>query len=225
MTDHLHPQRETYPLVNTDDQLVAVFRHHLPPTHTPTCYFKAIGAAVFRIDMSRTLDDRPGVTVLDYTAGTTDTLTITVDGGGPTVLTEGTEFDAVVSNEETALQIAAAINAAALGLTATADGVNVYVAADAGVQTFTLASGDPAAWSTEILAQVGTTVSLSANDAYSVDLPFGTTDPTMQVAFLKIFSGRLSVDLRSPVEVRTYFRQPARLSGNTGHPGGWPTTP
>ena len=225
MTDHLHPKRESYPLINTDDEFVAVFRSHLTIPATPYLYVKALTAAEIRLDRSKSLDDRIGYEVLDYTAGGTDTITITVNGGGSTVLTEGTDFDAVVSNEETALQIAAAINTAAIDLIATADGTKVYIAgvANTGVTHISLASGDPLAWTPDTLAYHGTVISLVTQQTTEISI-YGR-DPLDVVAFLKIFKGKVSLDLRSPVECRTYLRQPATLSGNTGHPGGWPTTP
>jgi len=225
MTDHLHPKRETYPFINTDDEFVSVCRFHIPANMRPTLYIKALVDAEVRLDESKSLDDRAGFTVLDYTAGVTDTVTLTVDGGAPTVLTEGTDFDAVISNEETALQIAAAINTAALGLVATADEARVYVvvALNSGIKTFTLASSDLTAWSHNLLAIIGSLATLVAQQTVELDL--ATRDPLDTVAFLKIFKGKVSLDLRSPVECRTYLRQPATLSGNTGHPGGWPTTP
>lgn len=228
MTDHLHPQRETYPLVNTDDELVVVFRHHIPATHEPVLYLKGLRATEYRLDFSSTLDDRAGFEVLDYTAGGTDTVGITI-GGSTTTLTEATDFDAEISNEQTAINIANAINTAAIGLIATTEGGQpfVYLAADPAfsplVKSFTLATGDAAAWTPDTLALVGALNTLGASETVGQSLL--PTNPIFTVVFLKLFTGRVSVDLRSPVEVRTYFRQPARLSGNTGHPGGWPTTP
>jgi len=225
MTDHLHPKRESYPLINTDDEFVAVFRSHLTIPATPYLYVKALTAAEIRLDRSKSLDDRIGYEVLDYTAGGTDTITITVNGGGSTVLTEGTDFDAVVSNEETALQIAAAINTAAISLVATADGTKVYIApeANSGIKHIALTSGDIAAWTPDTLAYNGTVLTLAAQQTQEIGL-YGR-DPLDTVVFLRILKGKVSLDLRSPVECRTYLRQPATLSGNTGHPGGWPTSP
>ncbi len=230
MTDHVHPQRETYPFINSDDELVMVFRDHLPATHTPVLFIKALQLTELRVDSSRTLDDRAGFVVLDFSAGGTDTVTLTVDGGAPTVLTEGSEFDAVISNNETAIQIAAAINTAAVGLTASFEegSPNVFVAPTPGVavRTFTLDSDDFAAWDPRILATVGPLVTLAASGhSTEIELPSNTTDPTKKVSFLKIIRGRISADLRSPVVVRTYFRQPATLRATTGQPGGWPTSP
>ena len=228
MTDHLHPKRETYPFVNTDDELVMVFRSHIAPTHRPVLYLKALVATTLRVDESRTLDDRAGLRVIDYTAGATDTVTLTVNGGAPTVLTEGTEFDAVVSNDQTAINIADAINTAAIGLVATTE-INqsfVYIAPDPAfrpvITSFTVVSSDPTAWTEQVLATPGTLVTLSRGETTSLTLG---ADPIKIVSFLKIFQGRVSADLRSPVECRSYFRQPSTLSGNTGHPGGWPITP
>lgn len=230
MTDHVHPQRASYPLVNTDDELVLVFRHHLPAAHAPTLYVKAIGDTSFRIDASRTLDDRAGLHVVGFGNGATDTVTLTVNGGAPTVLTEGADFNAVVSNAETAIQIAAAINTAAIGLVATYSGDFVYVAAGttpAGtpVRTFTIASSDTSAWTPEPFAFIGNVRTLTNGQTVAIQLPDGTSDPIKQVSFLRMFTGRLSIDVRSPVEFRSYFRQPATLRATTGAPGGWPTTP
>lgn len=228
MTDHLHPQRESYPFINVNDELVMVFRSHIPAAHSPTLYIKGLTDARFRVDESRSLDERAGFQVLSFAAGTGDTISLTVNGGGATVLTEGVDFDAVVSNAETALQIAAAINTAAIGLTATTEAGQpfVYVAptANSGVETFTLASSDTAAWTPLPLAFTGTVRTLITGQTLSILLPV-STDPLKTVIFLRMLSGRVSADLRSPVEVRTYLRQPATLSPNTGHAGGWPTTP
>jgi len=230
MTDHVHPQRETYPLINTDDELVMVFRDHLPPGREAFLYLKGLTEAVLRVDTSRTLDDRAGLVVLDYTAGAGKTITITVNAGAPVVLADGVAFTAAISNNETAIRIAAAINTAALGLTATYEegSPNVYVAATGvGVTAFTLDSNAYAAWDPRILATVGPLVTLGRHHETEIELPTdsGTTDPLKKVAFLKMIRGRVSADLRSSVEVRTYFRQPATLRATTGQPGGWPTTP
>ena len=226
MTDHIHPQRETYPLVSSNDELVMVFRDHLPTSLLPVLYVKSLDSTTtFRVDSSRTLDERAGYVVLDYTAGALNTVTLTVNGGAPTVLTEDTDFDAVVSNEETARQIADAINTAAVGLTAsTVIGEdNVYVVPDAGINTFTLNSNDLAAWDHRILASIGALVVLGKGHTTELDLPVALVDPIKKVSFLRVLTGKVSVDLRSPVEVRTYFRQPLSLRATTGQPGGWPT--
>jgi len=227
MTDYTHPQRETYPFISSNDEFVAVCRGHIPATMRPTIYIKALAPTELRLDESKSLDDRAGLQVLDYSSGATDTVTLTVDGGAPTVLTEGTEFDAVVSNAETAIQIAAAINAAAVGLTATTEEGQpfVYVAPTphSGVKTFSLASSDASAWTEQSLAAVGAVVSLGTGHTTTVEM--ASLDPMNTVAFLRIFKGSVSLDLRSVVDVRTYLRQPATLSGNTGSSGGWPTTP
>jgi hypothetical protein len=229
MTDHLHPQRASYPLVNTDDELVMVFRSHIPSVLAPTLYVKSIGDVLFRLDASRTLDDRAGLQVINFAAGAGDTVTLTVNGGAPVVLTAGVDFTAAVSNNETAISIVDAINTAAVGLTASyvenQPFVWVVPTANAGVQTFTIASSDLAAWTPDTLATIGSLVSLVNGQTTAIQLPSGSADPTKVVSFLKLLSGRVSVDLRSPVEVRTYFRQPATLRPTTGHAGGWPTTP
>lgn len=227
MTDHLHPQRETYPLVTADDEFVSVCRGHIPANMRPTLYIKALAPTELRLDESKSLDDRAGFEVLDYTVGAGDTVTLTVNGGAPTVLTDGAEFDATISNEETAIQIANAINTAAVGLTATYDETMsfVYVEAtpNAGVKTFSLDSSDLTAWTHQNLANVGSLITLGIQHTTELDL--GTRDPMDLVGFLRVLSGKISLDLRSPVEVRTYLRQPATLRPTTGHPGGWPSSP
>jgi hypothetical protein len=231
MTDHVHPQRETYPLITADDELVMVFRDHIPAGWEPFLYVKGLTEVEFRVDTSRTLDDRAGLVVVDFSNGAGDTITLTVNGGTPVVLTDGVEFTAAVSNNETAIRIAAAINTAAVGLTATfEEGTpNVFVAptVNAGVTSFVIDSGDFTAWDPRILATIGPLVTLSNQHKLEIELPAdsGTTDALKKVAFLKIIRGRVSADLRSPVEVRTYFRQPATLRATTGQPGGWPTSP
>ena len=230
MTEQLHPQRASYPLVNTDDELVMVFRDPLVATQRPYLYLKALGSASVecRIDQSQTLDDRAGFVVLAFASGGTDTVTLTIDGGTPVVLTEATEFDAVISNEQTAINIAEAINTAATGLVATVEegSSTVYVvpAENSGIKTFVLASSDDDAWTPDTLAVPGGLISLSPSQTLIVST-LGARSPLDQVAFLNIISGRLSVDLRSPIECRTYFRQPATLRATTGHSGGWPTSP
>jgi len=229
MTDHLHPKRETYPFINTDDEFVSVCRGHIAPNMRPTLYIKAFVPTELRLDESKTLDDRAGFEVLDYTAGAGDTITLTVNGGAPTILTNGVEFTAAISNNETAIRIANAINVAAIGLTATfvVGSAFVFVAPTAPnvaplVKTFTLDSSDLAAWTHNNLASIGSLITLGTQHMTELDL--GTRDVMDLVGFLRILSGKISLDLRSPVEVRTYLRQPATLSGNTGQPGGWPTS-
>ena len=225
MTQHIHPQRESYPLVTSNDELVMVFRDHIPDSMRPVLYVKSLVSAEWRVDSSRTLDSRAGFVVVDFTNGTTDTVTLTVNGGAPTVLTEGSEFDATISNDNTALEIAGAINTAAVGLTATAEGNKVFVLPDPGTVTFTLDSGDDTAWEHDSLALVGSVTTQSQSGLTAeIELPVGT-DPTKAVSFLRVLKGRVSVELRSPVEVRSYFRQPLALAPNTGHPGGWPVAP
>lgn len=233
MTDHVHPQRASYPLINTDDELVLVFRNHIPAALAPTLYVKAIGEAQFRIDASRTLDERAGLLVASFAAGAGDTITLTVNGGAPTVLTAGVQFTAAVSNAATAISIAAAINTAAIGLVATYDETRAFVFVAAGtttagaqVKTFTIVSSDLTAWTPDTLATIGSVNTLTtSSQVTSIQLPTGTADPLKTVMFVRVFSGRLSVDVRSPVEFRSYFRQPVTLRQTTGHPGGWPTTP
>jgi len=227
MTEQLHPQRESYPLITADDELVMVFRDHLVSTRTPQFFVKALGPVEFRIDESQTLDDRAGYVVVDFSNGAGDDLTITVDGGTPTTLTEGVDFDAEISNTQTAINIAEAINGASLGLVASfeTNEPNVFIVpeANSGIKTFSLASGDKTAWTPDSLAVPGSIVTLGTG--HSDVLTLGSRSPLDKVAFLKILSGRLSADLRSPIEVRTYFRQPETLRATTGQPGGWPTAP
>lgn len=50
MTDAALPFRHAFPLVNTDDILVMVFRHHHVTGARPVIYVKALVAAEFHID-------------------------------------------------------------------------------------------------------------------------------------------------------------------------------
>lgn len=231
MSDHLTtPQRETYPLVSSNDTLVMVFRDHILAAARPVLYVKGLVDSTFRVDASRNLDIRAGLTVVDYTNGATDTITLTVNGAA-TVLTEGTEFSATGSNVITAINIRDAINVAAVGLTAVVEGESVYLTADYTVETLVVASGDATAWDPTGFTVYGTLQTLVAGEVVAVELPTGTFDPINKVAYLNVLSGRVSADLRSPVEVRSYFRMPgsaygsATLNDTTGHPGGWPTSP
>lgn len=71
----------------------------------------------------------------------------------------------------------------------------------------------------------GTPQNLTVQETTKVDLPVGAFVAINKVSALHVLSGRVSADLRSPIPVRTYFRQPTALSGNTGHDGGWPVAP
>lgn len=77
----------------------------------------------------------------------------------------------------------------------------------------------------------GSVQTLSLDEVLMVELPTGSFVPTNKVCVLNVLGGRVSADLRSPNEVRTYLRQPgqafgtATLSGNTGTSGGWPSSP
>jgi len=80
-------------------------------------------------------------TVVNFALGAGDTLTINVDGTA-TVLTEGVEFTAAVSNNATATSIEGAINLAFTTLTALAVGAVVFVTKSRSIAKFTVASGD-----------------------------------------------------------------------------------
>jgi len=220
------PQRETYPLVSSDDTLVMVFRDHITLAARPVLFVKALGDAEVRVDSSRNLDARTGIRVVDFSNGSGDTVTVTVDGTA-TVLTDGVEFTAAISDAETAIRIADAINTAAIGVTASVEqnGVDVFVAPGAGVTALTIATGDATAWSPAPLTIFGAPTALTTQSTLSINLPVGTFDPINKVAYLRVLSGRVSADLRSPVPVRTYFEQPSTLSPTTGGSGGWPTAP
>ena len=71
----------------------------------------------------------------------------------------------------------------------------------------------------------GGVVALGVQETTKIDLPVGAFVAINKVSALHVLSGRVSADLRSPVPVRTYFRQPTSLSGNTGHSGGAPVAP
>jgi len=218
------PQRETYPLVTSNDTLVMVFRDHIIVGDEPTLYIKALTNASIRVDSSRSLDLRAGYTVLDWTAGGTDTITITVNGVA-TVLTEATEFNAVISNALTAEDIRNAITASGplAALTAEVVGDSVLLTADSSVTSLVLTTGDAAAWDFAALAEFGTPVTMTSSETTTIDLPIGTFESIKKVSVLRVLSGRVSCDLRSPIPVRSYFQQPTTLSGNTGTSGGWPT--
>lgn len=226
------PKRESYPLVSSNDTLVVVCRDHLLAASPPMLFIKALGDAEFRVDSSRDLDPRPGYQVLDFSNGGGDTLTLTVNGTA-TVLTEGAQFAAVANNALTAINIADAINTAAInGVTAVSERDTVkLILNDHIVSTLVLATGDATAWDFAPLTLFGTPQTLAPQESTAVDLPIGTFDPLNKVAFLEVIKGRVSVDIRSPVECRSYFKQPgepfgsATLAATTGHPGGWPTSP
>lgn len=231
MSEHLTtPQRETYPLISSNDKLVMVMRDHIIQAARPVIYVKGLTNATIRVDSGRNIDDRTGVRVYDYTAGATDTITLTVDGAA-TVLTEGTQFDAVTSNEITAENIRDAINTASIGLTAVAEGADVLVVPDFGIETVTVATSDANAWSVAGLTIFGALQTVVAGEVLAVELPVSTFDPLNKVNYLNVLSGKVSADLRSPVEVRTYFQMPgsaygqASLNPTTGQPGGWPSAP
>ncbi len=218
------PQRETYPLVSSNDTLVMVFRDHITVGDEPTLYIKALTNASIRVDSSRSLDLRSGFTVLDYTAGVGDDFTVTVNGAS-TIFTEGVEFDSTVSNVITAESMRDAINAAGplAAITAEVIGTTVRLTADASVTSLVLATSDAAAWDFPALASIGTPVPLVSSETTTIDLPVGVFESIKKVSVLRVLSGRVSVDLRSPVPCRSYFEQPITLSGNTGTSGGWPT--
>jgi hypothetical protein len=200
-----------------------VFRDHITAGSRPSLFVKALVASEIRVDAAADVNDRPGVRVVDFNKGTTDTVTVTVDGA-PTILTEGTEFLAATSNVVTAASIAAAITAVA-GVTAQRIDDVIYVIPDAGVNTLTLATGDPEAWSVFGFTTPGTPQTLVAQETTRIDLPVGAFDPLNKVAILNVLRGKVSADLRSPIPVRSYFRMPTRLRATTGHPGGWPVGP
>ena len=219
------PRRETYPLVTHDDTLVIVHRDHILTDARPVLFLKAHIASEVRLDSSYNLDDRPGIRVFDYTNGAGDSITLTVDGSG-TTLTEGVDFTASTSNAVTAMSIADAINAASIGLTATAQEDLVFTVPDLTVKTLVITTSDSTAWDVPGLAVLGPTQTLVAGETVSLTLPAGVVfDPLRKVSFLRVLSGRVSADLRSFGEVRTYFRQPSTLSGSTGSTGGWPKAP
>lgn len=94
---------------------------------------------------------RAVLTVLDYTAGGSDTVTLVHDNGTTATtatLTAGVDFSAVTNNNTTATNIATAFNTHALGtagsITASANGAVVTITSDNG--SLTLSSGDVTAW-------------------------------------------------------------------------------
>jgi hypothetical protein len=106
---------------------------------------------------------RTFLTVVDYTNGALDTVTVTLDGT-PTVLTEGTDFSAVTDNNTTATNIATAIDGVT-GYSASATGAVVTVLAVDGSNTSTIATGDATAWTATPTADVRYSFS-KAQDAH-----------------------------------------------------------
>lgn len=198
----------------------------------PRIYIKAHTDATVRLDAGYDLDDRPGLRVLSFAAGTGDTITITINGIA-TVLTEGVDFDAVVSNAATAVNIAGAIDAAAAlsSVSPVVEGDKVRLLPDSTVRTLTIATSDTAAFLLAGATIFGTLISMIPGETQAVDLPIGTLDPLNKVSYLRVLSGSVSADLRSPIEMRTHFKQPgvafgsATLRATTGHPGGWTNSP
>lgn len=84
------------------------------------------------------------ITVSDYTLGTGDTVTLTVNGSA-TTLTEGADWDCIpTSNNACASALSTAIDTAAVGIDATASSATVYLDKIAGqyVRTFTITIAD-----------------------------------------------------------------------------------
>jgi len=80
-------------------------------------------------------------TVVNFAALAGDTLTITIDGGAPDVVTEGIDWNAAVSNDVTATDLALAINGLA-GVSATATLAVVTIIADAGSDITAITTSD-----------------------------------------------------------------------------------
>lgn len=223
MTYNPTPQRETYPFLMEDDVLVSVFRDVPLASRKAIMRLKGLTDSTYRVQASTDLDERLRYQVLDYTAGGGETLTITVNGTAE-VLTEAVDFAATTSNEGTARAIALAINAnatlAAAGITAESYGDVVLLAADESkVNSLVLATSNAAAW--EPSGDYGTFASLVNQGLGEFEFP---TSGLYRVFFLKLGpNSRVSADIRSPVEVRTYLRQPDDNRGRTGDPGGGPT--
>jgi hypothetical protein len=118
-------------------------------------------------------------TVVDYTNGTDDTITVSLHDGetsGSVVLTEGIEFSAETSNAQTATNIATAINAWIPGVTASAVSAVVYVTKAATTLTVSLATGDATAWT----VTQGTDGSIDLRGATEFN---GATDANAPFAF------------------------------------------
>jgi hypothetical protein len=86
-------------------------------TQTPSTLFLAGGL------------DEKYITVSDYTVGSTDTVTTTVNASALAALVEGTDFDCITSNAVCATNLAAAMTAQS-GISATAVGSVVYLTPD-----------------------------------------------------------------------------------------------
>ena len=86
------------------------------------------------------------LTVVDYTNGGTDTVSVTVVGGVVVVLTEATDFAAATSNDVTAENIRLAL--AAVGVVATRAGAVLSITTPLAA----LATGDASAWTVALAA-------------------------------------------------------------------------
>jgi len=120
------------------------------------------------------------ITVADYTLGSTDTVTLTVNGAD-TTLTEGTDWDCTpTSNDACATALATAIDTAAVGVDATASSAVVYLDKVAGsyVRTvdITIADGGvDGAFGTATEGDDGTIV--CDHDLSNVGTIYFNTDP------------------------------------------------
>lgn len=118
------------------------------------------------------------LTVVDYTLGATDTVSVTALGGAAVVLTEGTDFAAATDDDTTAENIRVAL--AAVGITATRAGAVLTITTPLDA----LASGDITAW-TVVLGAVLTpalpAAGLVPKGRYNGFIPVWPTDPNGDV--------------------------------------------
>jgi len=115
------------------------------------------------------------ITVIDYTQGVGDTVTVTQADGTVTVLTEGVDFTAATSNAVTAESIRTAINTIS-GITGSAgSGVFPGDRVDVFGDMTAVATSDPAAWTaTFTVSQNNTVVGVNAEAAnQSTAMGFG----------------------------------------------------
>lgn len=136
------------------------------------------------------------VTVVDYSQGAGDTLTVTIDGT-PTVLTEGVEFDCSVSNLLCGNSIRLAIDTLS-GTRALVDTslFRTHVFPNDGSRRVALATGDPTAWT----VQNGTDGGLvEVSDNFGVDGDVDIVNSNFH--FMDADEGEFYVNLENPASI------------------------
>ncbi len=134
------------------------------------------------------------ITVLDYTAGGSDTITLsarTDKGLITSTLTEGVDFSAATSNDATATDIASAIDALDY-YSASAVGAVVTVVAIGAIKYLAAASSDATAWTAADSKRLVLESSISASSGATV-YPYAPT-PTTAGGVIAGISGSLTLD-------------------------------